>query len=47
MENVLKSFLGVFFILLLVFLIAGIIAVQVDVGNARNYHADTVAQIEI
>ncbi|MGN0481961.1 MAG: hypothetical protein ACI4HI_00255 [Lachnospiraceae bacterium] len=46
METVQKSFLGLFFLLLLVVLLTGILSMQVRVSNARDYHADAVAEIE-
>lgn len=46
MSQIIKTFIGTFFILLLIFLGTGIISAQIDVSNAQNYKADVVAEIE-
>jgi len=46
MSQVFKSFMGVFFILLVLFLGTGIVSAQIDVSHALDYKADLVAELE-
>ena len=46
MSQVIKSFTGVFFLLLVVLLGTGILSAQMDASNAISYKADLVAELE-
>lgn len=46
MSQVIKSFMGMFFILLLLLLGVGVISAQMDVSDAISYKSDLVAQLE-
>lgn len=46
MSQVFKSFMGVFFILILLLLGVGVISAQIDVSNALDYKSDIVVELE-
>lgn len=46
MENVVKSFLGIFFLALLLLVASRLIAIQLQVQNARECHKELIDQIE-
>lgn len=46
MSQVIKSFTGVFFLLLVVLLGTGILSAQMDASNAISYKADLVVELE-
>ena len=46
MSQILKTFTGVFFLLLLVFLGTGILTAQMDVSTAISCKADTITKLE-
>ncbi|MDE6904671.1 MAG: hypothetical protein K2P76_07020 [Lachnospiraceae bacterium] len=46
MSQVIKTFTGVFFMLLVLLLGTGILSAQMDASNAINYKADIVAELE-
>lgn len=46
MSQVVKSFMGMFFILMILLLGAGILSAQVNVANAQDYKADVIAELE-
>lgn len=46
MEAIIKSFLGMFFIMLMLAFTTEILAVQLNVVKARQYHASAIALIE-
>ena len=46
MSQVIKSFTGVFFMLLVLLLGTGVLSAQMDASNALSYKADLVAELE-
>ena len=46
MSQVIKSFLGVFFLLSMLLLGIGILSAQTDVADALDYKADIIAELE-
>ncbi len=46
MGQVIKAYLGVFFLLLMGLVGIGVVAAGMEVNAARNYHADVVTEIE-
>lgn len=46
MSQIIKSFMGLFFVLIILFLGVGIISAQMDVSHALDYKSDLVAQLE-
>lgn len=46
MSQVLKAFMGMFFIFMMLLLGIGILSAQVDVSNALDYKSDVVAELE-
>lgn len=46
MSQVFKTFMGVFFILMLLMLGMGIISAQIDVSDALDYKSDIIAELE-
>lgn len=46
MSQVFKSFMGVFFILVLLFTGIGIISAQIEVSHALNYKSDIITELE-
>lgn len=46
MGTVIKAYTAIFLVLMTVFLAVGILAVTIDVQNARDYHAACINEIE-
>ncbi|MEY8518352.1 hypothetical protein AALC25_15890 [Lachnospiraceae bacterium 29-84] len=46
MGQVIKAYLGIFFLLLIGLVGIGVVAAGLEVAAARNYHADVVSQME-
>lgn len=46
MGQVMKTYLGIFFLLLMGLVGIGVVAAGIEVNAARNYHADVVTEIE-
>lgn len=46
MGQVLKTYLGLFFLLIMGLVGIGVVAAGIEVTAARNYHADVISQIE-
>ncbi len=46
MGQVMKSYLGIFFLLVMGLVGIGIVAAGMEANAARNYHADVVTEIE-
>lgn len=46
MSQILKAFLGMFFIMVLLFLGMGIVSAQMEVSDALDYKSDIVAELE-
>lgn len=46
MSITIKTYVGMFLLLLSVFTMAGIMSASIDANNARDYHAAVVAEIE-
>lgn len=46
MGQVLKTYLGLFFLLVMGLVGIGIVAAGIEVTAARNYHADVISQVE-
>lgn len=46
MGQVLKTYLGLFFLLLMGLVGIGVVAAGMEVSAARNYHADVISEIE-
>lgn len=46
MSQVIKAFLGLFFMISLILLGSGILAAQMDVSDALDYKADIIAELE-
>lgn len=46
MSQVLKTFMGVFFMLLVLLLGTGVLSAQMDASNAISYKSDLVAELE-
>ena len=46
MGTIIKVYTAIFLVLMTVFISVGILSVQVDVQNARDYHAAVVNEIE-
>lgn len=46
MGQVLKTYLGLFFLLLMGLVGIGIVAAGIEVSAARDYHADVISEIE-
>ena len=46
MGQVIKAYLGIFFLLLMGLVGIGVVAAGMEVNAARNYHADVVTEIE-
>lgn len=46
MGQVMKTYLGIFFLLLMGLVGIGVVAAGIEVSAARNYHADVVSEIE-
>lgn len=46
MSTTIKTYLGIFILLLSVFSMAGIMSACIDANNARDFHASVIAEIE-
>ena len=46
MGQVLKTYLGLFFLLIMGLVGIGVVAAGIEVTAARNYHADVISQVE-
>lgn len=46
MGQVMKAYLGIFFLMLMGLVGIGVVAAGIEVNAARNYHADVVSEIE-
>ena len=46
MSTTIKTYVGIFILLLSVFTMAGVMSASIDANNARDFHASVVAEIE-
>ncbi|MDR0925354.1 MAG: hypothetical protein LBN31_13505 [Hungatella sp.] len=46
MSTIIKTYVGIFILLLSVFAMAGVMSATIDANNARDYHAAVMAEIE-
>lgn len=46
MSTTIKTYVGIFILLLSVFAMAGVMSATIDAGNARDFHASVIAEIE-
>ena len=46
MSTTVKTYVGMFVLLLAVFAMAGVMSAVIDAGNARDFHASVIAEIE-
>ena len=46
MSTTIKTYVGIFILLLSVFTMAGVMSACIDANNARDFHASVVAEIE-
>lgn len=46
MSTTIKTYVGIFILLLSVFAMAGVMSACIDAGNARDFHASVIAEIE-
>lgn len=47
MSTIIKSYIGIFLLLLAVFSMAGVMSANIDANNARDFHAAVIAEIEV
>lgn len=46
MSTTIKTYVGIFILLLSVFTMAGVMSASIDSNNARDFHASVIAEIE-
>ncbi len=46
MSTIIKTYVGIFLLLLSVFAMAGVMSATIDANNARDFHASIMAEIE-
>ena len=46
MSSVIKTYLGIFMLIMSVFTLVGIISADMDAGHARDFHSSVIAEIE-
>ncbi len=46
MSTTIKTYVGIFLLLLAVFSMVGVMSACIDANNARDYHASVIAEIE-
>ncbi|NMC59414.1 MAG: hypothetical protein GYA51_08550 [Candidatus Methanofastidiosa archaeon] len=46
MSTIIKTYIGIFILLLGVFTMAGVMSACIDANNARDFHASVIAEIE-
>lgn len=46
MSTTIKTYVGIFILLLSVFAMAGVMSASIDANNARDFHASVMAEIE-
>ncbi|RDY32120.1 hypothetical protein [Lachnotalea glycerini] len=46
MSTTIKTYVGIFLLLLSVFTMAGVMSACIDANNARDFHASVIAEIE-
>lgn len=46
MSTTIKTYVGIFILMLSLFSMAGVLSACIDAGNARDFHASVVAEIE-
>ena len=46
MSTTIKTYVGIFILMLSLFSMAGVLSACIDAGNARDFHASVIAEIE-